>query len=148
MTGPRSSSAFLVDTNVVLDVVLAREPWAAEAALLLDACARGRARGFLAGHSITTVYYIVQRDGTRALATTAVSDLLEMLTVVPMDASDFQRALALGLADYEDAVQVAACLKVGAQYIVTRNQRDYKGAPVRTYAPGQALAILEASSVE
>lgn len=134
----------LVDTNVILDVILERAPWAAEATLLLDAIARGAARGFVAGHAITTVHYIVEKPAGRTAAATAVSDLLQLLDVVPLERSDFQRALALTLKDYEDAVQVAACLKAGADYLVTRNGKDYKGAPVTARTPGELLGILAA----
>lgn len=135
----------LLDTNVVLDVVLARTPWDADAALLLDAVAQGRATGVVAGHAITTIQYIVQRAKGRATAITAVSDLLRLLNVVALDRADFQRAIALGLADYEDAVQVAACLQIGAELLVTRNPKDYKDAPVVTRPPGEVLALLAIS---
>lgn len=138
----------VVDTNVVLDVLLARAPWDAEAAALLDAIARGRARGFVAAHTLTTIYYIVERAKNRTAAVTAVGDLLLVMDVVPLDAADFQRALALGLRDYEDAVQVAACLRVGAHFLVTRNPRDFKGAPVATRSAGEVLALLTGSAPE
>lgn len=137
--------ALLVDTNVILDVILQRQPWAPEAALLLDAVVRGRARGFVAGHAVTTVHYIVEREAGRTAANTGVSDLLQILAVIPLDAADFHRAQAMGLRDYEDAVQVAACLKVGADYLVTRNGKDFKGAPVALHPPGVLLGILGAS---
>lgn len=150
MSGPRSPSpiALLVDTNVILDVILAREPWAAEAARLLDAIARGRASGYVAGHAMTTVHYIVEREATRAKANTAVSDLLDVLAVVPLEMADFQRALAMGLRDYEDAVQVAAALRAGAAFLVTRNGRDFRGAPIATRTPGEVLALLGVTSIE
>lgn len=141
-TSHRSPPGLLVDTNVILDVVLRRVPWATEATLVLDAVSRGVARGFVAGHAVTTVHYVVEKAAGRVVAATAVSDLLQLLDVVPLESSDFQRALALGLKDYEDAVQVAACLEVGADYLVTRNGKDYKGAPVTTHTPGEVLAIL------
>lgn len=134
----------LVDTNVVLDVILERDPWAAEAALVLDAVARGAARGFVAGHAITTLHYIAGKAAGGVAANTSVSDLLQVLTVVPLESADFQRALALGLRDYEDAVQISACLKVAAEFLVTRNGKDYKGAPVTWRTPGEVLAILTA----
>ena len=140
-----SPRGLLLDTNVILDVILKRAPWAVEAVLLLDAIARGTARGFVAGHAITTVHYIVEKEAGRTAANTSVSDILQILAVVPLEASDFQRALALGLRDYEDAVQVAACLKAGADYLVTRNRRDYKGSPVTPHTPGEVLAILAAA---
>jgi predicted nucleic acid-binding protein len=136
---PRS---LLLDTNVVLDVILARAPWDAEAVLLLEAIARGGVVGSVAAHAVTTIYYIVERSKGRTLAATAVSDLLQVVDVVPLDAADFQRALSLGLTDYEDAVQVAACLRAGADLLVTRNPRDFKGAPVTTRSAGEVMALL------
>lgn len=132
----------LVDTNVLLDLVLARTPWADDAALLLDAIARGAARGYVAGHAVTTLHYVVERERGRAAAVTAVSDVLQILGVVALGSADFQRALALGLEDYEDGVQVAACLQVGAKFLVTRNERDFSGAPVTPRSPREVLALL------
>lgn len=139
---PAGPSGLLVDTNVVLDVILERTPWARDAVRILDAVARGKALGFLAGHAVTTVHYIVAKEVGRTRATTAVADLLDVLTVVPLGAAEFQRALAIGLADFEDAVQVAACLASGADFLVTRNARDFKGAPIATRTPGEILATL------
>jgi predicted nucleic acid-binding protein len=135
-------TTLLVDTNVVLDVVLNRQPWAADAAALLDAVEKGRAQGYIAGLGVTTVYYIVEKQHGHAAAATAVSDLLQLLSVVPLAAADFQRALGLALRDFEDGVQAAACLQVSADYLVTRNPADFEGAPVTTRAPGEVLALL------
>ena len=134
----------LIDTNVLLDVVLERKPWVEDATALLDAVAKGRAQGYVAAHAVTTVYYVVERARNRALAATAVSDLLQLLTVVPLGNADFQRALGLGLRDFEDGTQAAACLQAGADCLVTRNAKDYKGAPVALRTPGEALALLGA----
>jgi predicted nucleic acid-binding protein len=92
--------------------------------------------------AVTTVYFIVERAKGRAAATTAVSDLLDILDVVALEGADFRRPLALGLEDYEDAVQVAACLKVGARFLVTRNERDFKGAPITPRSAAEVLAFF------
>lgn len=134
----------LLDTNVILDVVLAREPWADTAAELLDAAARGAITGWVAGTTITTVHYIVERARDRATATTAVSDLLQVVKVVPLASEDFHRALALGLRDFEDAVQVAAGLRAGVQYLITRNARDFRSAPIDVRSPAEAVALISA----
>jgi predicted nucleic acid-binding protein len=136
----------LLDTNVILDVILGRAPWAAEAAALLAAVEAGRVEGFVAGHTVTTVHYIVAKAAGRQTAATAVSDLLRIVGVVPMESADFHHALVLGLADYEDAVQAAACLKVGADFLVTRNAKDYRGAPVSPRSAGEVLALLQAGT--
>lgn len=70
--------------------------------------------------------------------------ILQLLAVVELGAPEFQRALEVGLRHFEDAVQAAACLKVGAEFLVTRNGRDFKGAPVATRTAGEVLAILAA----
>ena len=134
--GPRARVLF--HTNVLLDVVLAREPWAADAVVLLD----------LAAHAVTTIHYLVGKERGRAIASTAVADLLSVLRVVELGVSDFQRALALGLNDYEDAVQAAACLRVGAQFLVTRNPKDFPNAPVTPRSAGEVLALLDALRAE
>jgi predicted nucleic acid-binding protein len=132
----------LVDTNVALDVLLAREPWAAEGALLFDAIERGDAEGYLAAHAVTTIHYLIERARDRQTAANAVSDLLRVLSVVSLDTHDFQHALALGLADYEDAVHVVAALHIGADYVVTRNAKDYRGATVAVRSAAEVLPLI------
>jgi predicted nucleic acid-binding protein len=141
-------SGVLLDTNILLDVILDRNPWAEDATVLLDVIAKRGAHGYVACHALTTVYYLVEREKGRATAATAVSDLLELLEVVPLEAADFQRALALGLKDYEVALQAAACLKVGARFLVTRNERDFKGALVVVRSAAEVLALLTDSGLE
>lgn len=133
----------LVDTNVVLDVVLRREEWAMEAAELLAAIEKGTAEGYLAGHSITTVHSVVSRARDEGTARQAVSDLLDILEVVPASDAVFRRALTLPMRDYEDAVQVACALKVGADAIVTRNVKDFEEVEISAKPAGAVLAQLQ-----
>lgn len=134
--------SLLIDTNVLLDVVLLRQPWDADGVRLLDAVGAGRARGFVASHAVTTLHYLVARELGKAAATQAVSDVLQTYPVVPLGTNDLQRALTLGIADYEDAVHAAAGLAVGADYIVTRNERDFRPGPIPPRSPAEVLALL------
>lgn len=136
----------LIDTNILLDVILGRSPWSIDAALLMDAASHGACEGFLAGHSVTTVQYIVQRELGRQRAAAAVSGLLTVLRVVGLEHDDFLVALTLGLADFEDAVQVATALKCGADFIATRNVRDFRGVDVPLRSAGEIVAFLSAST--
>ena len=132
----------LVDTNVILDVALDRAPWASAAVLLFDAIGRGNARGFVAAHAVSTVHYLVEKQSGRVIANSALSDLLELLTVVALDGNDFRRALGMHLPDFDDAVQVAACLKCDADFLVTRNAKDFKGSPAKIASPGEVVSVL------
>jgi predicted nucleic acid-binding protein len=132
----------LLDTNVLLDAILTREPWFLESVALLEAASRRQIRAAVAGHSVTTIYYLVAKSVDDAAARMAVSDLLQILDVVALDRDDFQRALAMGLKDFEDAVQAAAALKIGADVLVTRNPKDFKGASVTLRSAGETVAML------
>jgi predicted nucleic acid-binding protein len=131
----------LFDTNVLLDLVLAREPWVAEAAALLDRSARGEVEGYVAAHAVTTIHYLVERARTRAVALSTIGDLLSIVDVASVGRDDIQRALTLGLKDFEDAVQVAAALGVGADYLVTRDAKHFRSAPIEVRTPGEVLAL-------
>jgi predicted nucleic acid-binding protein len=132
----------LVDINIGVDVVLARPPWIDEAALLLSAIELGRAEGYVAGHTITTIHFLVKREKGSQVAATAITDLLRIVRAVPLGDTDFQQALVLGLKDFEDAVQAAAALRIGADYLVTRNTSDFRGIPIPARTAGEILALL------
>jgi predicted nucleic acid-binding protein len=132
----------LLDINLLLDVLLQREPWAEPAASLLSRIERGEASGFVAGHTLTTVHYVVSRARDRQLAAAAVTDLLRFLDVVPIEKIDSSQALVLPTDDFEDAVQAAAALKIGADCIVTRDEEGFRGLTIPSLNPGEVLALL------
>ena len=132
----------LLDINVVLDVVLAREPWWRDAASVLGAIETGQAAGCVAGHTVTTIHYLVARAAGRPAADMAVADLLRLVDVVPVEQVDFLEALGRGARDFEDAVQAVCAMKSGADFIVTRNQSDFGGQPIPAILPGALLSRL------
>ena len=132
----------LLDINVLLDVLLQRDPWAESAASLLTRIERGEANGFVAGHTLTTIHYVVSRARNRQMAAAAVSDLLRFLEVVPIEKVDFSQALVLPMDDFEDAVQAAAALKIGVDYIVTRDEKGFGGLPIPSVNSGEVLSLL------
>lgn len=132
----------LVDTNVLLDVILARTPWDAEAVALMNAASTGIVEGYVASHALPTVFYLVEREKDTATARGAVSDILDILDVVAVDEADLRRALTLEVADFEDAVHAVAGLNAGVKYIVTRNPKDFRGAGVDTRTAGEIVALV------
>jgi predicted nucleic acid-binding protein len=132
----------LLDINVILDVVLSRIPWMGEAARLLTAVESGQADGYIAAHTLTTIHYYVAKHRGRVAAISFVTDLLRIVRVVPVGGADFLRALVLGIDDFEDAVQTIAALQIGADYLVTRNARDFNEEFVEIRTPGEVVALL------
>ncbi|HEV2198942.1 MAG TPA: PIN domain-containing protein [Bryobacteraceae bacterium] len=132
----------LVDTNVVLDVLLNRQPHADGSAAVWALIETGSARGVLAAHAVTTIHYLIRRELGAAKAKRTVSAMLRVFGVAPVDGAVLQRALDLPLADFEDAVTAAAAQFTGCDYIVTRDPRGFRLSPIRQLTPEAAAPLL------
>lgn len=132
----------LIDLNVVLDVVQCRKPFYAASAALLASAEKGRIRGLVAAHSFTTLFYLVQKSSSAQEARAAITRLMQFLAVAPVDGNTVDQALHLPYSDFEDAVQMAAALQARADYLVSRNLKDYQPELVPVVAPAELLALL------
>ena len=130
----------LYDTNVLLDVVLSRTPFVDASAAALDLVARGSVVGFVAGHTVTTIAYLVQREKGRKKAHEALVHLLSKLKIASTTDAGVRLALAMNLDDIEDAVCVASALEAGCSVIVTRNPAHFRRAKLPAVLPEALLA--------
>ncbi len=133
----------LFDTNVVLDVLLARAPHAAAAADLLTRVESGQLQGLLGATTVTTIHYLATKAVGRDLAAQHVTTLLDLFDVAAVTRAILAAALDAGFADYEDAVLHQAAVHAGATGIVTRNGRDFERATLPIYAPEELLRLLD-----
>ena len=136
----------LFDTNVILDVLLARAPHAAPAIELLDHVARKELDAILGATSVTTIYYLAEKAAGKAQARRHVSDLLDLFDIAAVTRPVLSDAMAMQFRDYEDAVLHEAARQAGATAIVTRNPRDFAGAKLSLYQPSELLKLLRAAS--
>lgn len=133
----------LVDLNVIIDVVQNRQPYYEESSRVLDAIVRKEVEGWLAAHSVTTLFYVITRLRNRGTAVAAITGLLDVFTVATVDDQVIRKALSWGWQDFEDAVQMAAAVNAGADYIVTRNPRDFQDGLIPVVQPAALLALLK-----
>lgn len=132
----------LVDINVVLDVLADREPFAEASARVLGEIETGNVDGCLAAHTITTLHFLLAKYLGKARTRRVVTDLLNLVEVVPVDEDRLRHALAADWADFEDAVQAACAEKAEADYLVTRNKADFRKSAVKAVTPAELLAVL------
>ena len=132
----------LLDTDVLIDVALDRRPHSGLASELLDRIERGASRAHVASHSISSLYYIVAPARGGANARDFVVELTRFVALAKTDTESVRYAAALPMADFEDAMQVAAARACGARHIVTRNARDYVRSTIRAVDPREALSRL------
>ena len=132
----------LLDTNVLLDVLLARQPFVAESAKVYDACDRGELTGFLCASSVTDLFYIIRKatqDPVRALA--LVKDLCQALSIAAVNQAVIHEALESTLRDFEDAVAAASGKAANVDAIVTRDPAGFQGAAVPVHEPAEVVQI-------
>jgi hypothetical protein len=132
----------LLDLNIVLDVILQRQPWLAEATVIWDAHVQGRIRGHLVATSLTNLFYITRRLLGTGQARRAVQTCLQTFAVLPVDGPLLQQADALPGTDFEDNLQLAAAAAVPLDAIVSRDPRGFAGSPVTVLTPADLLARL------
>jgi predicted nucleic acid-binding protein len=130
----------LIDTNVVLDAMLSRSPFAEAAQKLFIMAAEEEINGYVTASSITDIYYLLNRhlhDNERCRQ--EIFKLIKIFGILDVTGSDCEKALELPMADYEDAL-LAACARRGKmECIITRNVKDFGGSPVRAVLPDDFL---------
>jgi len=131
----------LVDTNVILDVLLDRQPHAAASSLVWRYVETGAIEGRIAAHSVTTLHYLVQKARGAAAAKRTVAILLSVFGVAAVDISVLSDALSVGLHDFEDAVTAAAAAADRCDWIVSRDLRGFRNTAVPCITP-EALGPL------
>jgi predicted nucleic acid-binding protein len=136
----------LFDTNVVLDVLLEREPHVGVAAKLFALVDKGRLEASICATTATTIYYIAAKSFGRRRAHTQVHELLSLFDVAAVDREVLDHALDLDFADFEDAVAHEAARASGMSAIVTRDGGDFVNASLPVFDPHELLAAIAAAS--
>ena len=132
----------LFDLNIILDVLQEREPFYEMSAQLLAYAETGKIQGFIASHSLTTLFYLIQKGKSAAHAKVTITNLLQILKVAPVDQSTIEQALSLPYKDFEDAVQMMTAVQCKADYLVTRNVKDFQPAPLSVIQPSELLSLI------
>ena len=137
-----AKTSVLFDLNIILDVLQERIEFYEFSTRLLARAETGVIQGWLAAHSVTTLFYLIAKDKSPEHARVTITSLLQFLKIAPVDQSTIEQALNLPYQDFEDAVQMIAALRIRADYLLTRNVRDYQPAPLAVITPAELLAIL------
>ena len=132
----------LLDLNIILDVLQKREPFYESSAQVLASVETGLITGYLAAHSVTTLFYLIQKDQSASAARAAITELLQFLRIAPVNQNTIDQALNLDYQDFEDAVQMISALQSKADYLITRDISDYQPPLVPVLKPVDFLATL------
>ena len=115
-----------IDTNIFIDILLDREPFSESSALIYKLCENGLVEGYIAPITVNNIHYICRKAHNLAAIKAFLHKVSKDFMIVPMDSITIEKANSLSIGDYEDALQYAMALQIGAEYLVTRNTKDFK----------------------
>ena len=125
----------LIDTDVLIDVALDRDPFSQAASKVLDLVELGYEKACITWHSVSNLYYLVSPEHGGMSTCDFIVQLSHIVEVATTDTEGVRYAASLPMKDFEDALQVAAARACGATRIVTRNFRDYTHSPIAAVSP-------------
>ena len=135
----------LADTNVIIDYMMLRDTFGADAGKIIEACQEGTVQGAIAAHSVTDIFYILRKEFSLAERRQMLLDLFEIFHVEGIGIHKLKRALQNeNFSDFEDCLQTECALSFGADYIVTRDKKGFSFSPIPCVTPAQfcELAML------
>lgn len=132
----------LIDANILLDVLQNREPFVRLSSVIWKLCETGQAKGYISALTFANLIYIMRRE----LEPDKIEQVFRALTLIfeftDLSASDLSRAAELKWNDFEDAVQSITAERIHADYIITRNVKDFVKSKVTAFTPSELLARL------
>ncbi len=126
----------LLDTNVIIDAVASREPWNVNAEKIILFVSEEKMEAVISASAVTDIYYICNKILNDDLKTREViKTLFNIFTISDVKKKDLQDALNLDIADFEDALICTLASRCKADYIITRNQKDFVNSAVPVISP-------------
>ena len=132
----------LLDTNIVLDLLLARDPFVDDAQAIFILVENRHIEGYLCADAITTIHYLVSRELGKHSADNVIAKLLEIFEVTPVDKQVLTEAARTHSTDYEDSVAYTSAYYAGVDRIITRDQKGFKQSKVPVLEPGEFLSFI------
>ena len=130
----------LVDTNVVLDLLLARPEFVEDADKVISAIEFGQVAGYIGATSLTTVDYFAARAFGRKQSRVHVRHVLQIFEIATVNRAVLEAAALAPMRDFEDAVLVAAARLFGIPTIITRNAKGFIGCGLQIHSPREWLS--------
>ncbi|MBE6095472.1 MAG: PIN domain-containing protein [Schwartzia succinivorans] len=133
----------LIDTNVLMDVLVGREPFLRDSRHVVAICKERKAQGFLAAHTMTNLFYILRKYYAAEECRDILLDLLDIFSIMAIDGEKIKTALRnTRFKDFEDCLQMECGQEAAVDYIVTRNTKDFANSEIPCLTPNEACAMF------
>jgi predicted nucleic acid-binding protein len=132
----------LIDANILLDVLQNREPHVRASSVIWKLCETERARGCVSVLTFANLVYVMRKELDAKKIEETLKALSLIFDFVDFSVTDLTRAAEMGWDDFEDAVQSVTAERLHADYIITRNVRDFIRSRVPAFTPSGLIARL------
>ncbi|GHV64665.1 PIN domain-containing protein [Bacteroidia bacterium] len=133
----------LLDTDVILDFLFDREPFAENAARIISLCESGKIEGYITPVIISNTYYLLRKTATHEEVIEKLRILLSIIDVLIIDKHIILQALNSSFRDFEDALQnYSAESDKSIDVIITRNVKDYKVSALIVMPPEKYINTI------
>lgn len=133
----------LIDTNVLIDFIAKREPYFANADKIVNACLDNKISGCIAAHSVCDMFYILRRTIAEDKRRRMLKQLCTIFEVIGIGETELVMALDNAeFTDFEDCLQTECANKFGAEYVITRNIKDYEKSSVKAITPEEMIEYI------
>lgn len=132
----------LIDTNVILDVLCGRAEFLEASSRVWKYCEINKLSGVISALSLPNIVYILRKELDPDKTKEIIDRLMLIFDVAELKAEDLRKAADMKSADYEDAVQMCCAARINADFIVTRNVRDFVSSPIPAVKPSELLECI------
>lgn len=133
----------LIDTNIFIDVLQDRIPFTDNSQAVIGLVTQKKIKGAAAAHSITNLWYILRKTHSDEERRNYLLSLFELFDVVSIDKNRLVAALEnSNFKDFEDCLQDECACAINADYIITRNAKDFESSMVKALTPEEFLENL------
>ncbi len=132
----------LLDTNIIVDVALERQPFFGDSETVLSFVEQGQIEGYISASSFGDLYYIIRKDKGRDLTLEFLRNIITFCQVATVDSTAISMALTVNFRDFEDAIQYSTAVLNHLDAIITRNPRDFTVTTLRIITPNQLIEEL------
>lgn len=129
----------LIDTNVILDVLCNRAEFVADSSKVWKLCEVEKIEGYISALSVPNIVYILRKELTPQKTKEIIGQIMMIFRIIDLKSSDLKNAAEMLSADFEDAVQMCCASRIKADYIVTRNIRDFQSSKIIALKPSELL---------
>lgn len=132
----------LIDANILLDVLMNRQDFVKDSSMIWKLCETNQAKGYISVLTIANLMYIMRKQLDPETIEKLLVQLKFIFDFTDFGVSDLQRAAEMKWTDFEDAIQSATAKRLHADFIITRNVKDFRSSKIMALTPTEFLARI------